>query len=212
MSDYLFNSELGVELKRLHLNHSRGSLDPTIVKDIIVICEDTRIATRLSELESEIFNQEELERQSRIVQSFRLNLRRGQQCVRDFFVLINENLLSWPDIYNYFAFQLITSTTCSACRMRSESESTQIYEEMPVPPDQSSLKFYAEQFFNESLIVESYCQDGCKERGWGERRTTLKSSRDSKFIILIFSRAVHSEWGYQLNTSSVICTDPIKIR
>ena len=211
-SDYLFNSELGVELKRLQLNHSRGSLDPTNVKDILVTCEDTRIATRLSELESEINNQEELEKQCRLVQSFRLNLRTGQQCVRDFFVLLNENIFSWPDIYAFFAFQIVTSTTCSSCKMRSESESTQIYEEMPVPPDQSSLKFQAEQFFNESLIVESQCQDGCKERGLGERRTTLKSCRDSKFIILIFSRAVDSELGYQLVTNSVICTDPINIR
>ena len=54
--DYLFNSELGIELKRLQLNHSRGSLDPTNVKDIIVTCEDTRIATHLSELEMEAYN------------------------------------------------------------------------------------------------------------------------------------------------------------
>ena len=182
------------------------------MKDILVTCEDTRIATRLSELESEINNQEELEKQCRLVQSFRLNLRTGQQCVRDFFVLLNENIFSWPDIYAFFAFQIVTSTTCSSCKMRSESESTQIYEEMPVPPDQSSLKFQAEQFFNESLIVESQCQDGCKERGLGERRTTLKSCRDSKFIILIFSRAVDSELGYQLVTNSVICTDPLTIR
>ena len=119
-SDYLFNSELGVELKRLQLNHLRGSLDPTNVKDIIVTCEDTRIATRLSELQSLIINPEELERQCRFVHSSRLDLRRGQQCVRDFFVAINENLLSWPDIYTYFTFQIVTSTTCSNCKMRSE--------------------------------------------------------------------------------------------
>ena len=150
-NDHLFNSELGLELQRLQLNLFGGSLDPTIVKDIIVTCEDTRIATRLSELQSEIFDPAELERQSNLIQSFRLNLRSGQQCVRDFFVLLNENLLNWPDVYNYFAFQMVTSTTCVSCGKRSESESTQIYEEMPVPRDGSNLKCYVEQFFNGSL-------------------------------------------------------------
>ena len=96
--------------------------------------------------------------------------------------------------------------------MRSESESTQIYEEMQVPPDDSSLKFRAEQFFNESSTVESHCNDGCTQTGEGERRTTLKSTRDSQFIILILSRAVDTELGYELVTNSVISTDPITIR
>ena len=107
----LFDSELGHELEQLRLNPGGGSLDPTSVKDIIVTCEDTRIATRLSELQSEIFDQEELNRQSEVVQSMRLNLRSGQQCVRDFFVALKENLLSWPDVYNYLAFQMVNSTT-----------------------------------------------------------------------------------------------------
>ena len=206
----IFNSELGVELKRLQANQS--SLDPSIVKDIIVTCEDTRIATRLSEIQAEIFHEDELERKSRLIQSFRLDLRKGQQCVRDFFVALNENLLNWPDVYNYFSFEMITSTTCSNCNMRSESESLQIYEEMQVPPDQSNMKSFVEQFFNESVTVDSNCQDGCKEAGQGERRTTLKSTRDSEFIIIIFSRAVDSEQGYQILTNEVKSTDPIKIR
>ena len=164
-NDHLFNSELGLELQRLQINQLGGSLDPTIIKDIIVTCEDTRIATRLSELQSEIFDPAELERQSNLIQSFRLNLRSGQQCVRDFFVLLNENLLNWPDVYNYFAFQMVTSTTCVSCGKRSESESTQIYEEMPVPRDGSNLKCYVEQFFNGSSTVETHCQDGCRKLG-----------------------------------------------
>ena len=107
-----------------------GPLNPTEVKNILVACEDTRIATRLSELEAEINDQFELERQTRVIQSFRLNMRTGQQCVRDFFVLINENLLNWPFVYTFLAFQVITSTTCLNCGLRSESETTQLYEEM----------------------------------------------------------------------------------
>ena len=210
--EYLFNSELGLELKTLQTNSAQGALDPTTVKDILVTCEDTQIATRLSELNSDVLNKEELERQSQLIQSFRLNLRSGQQCVRDFFVVLNENVINWPDVYNYLSFQVITSTTCSKCKMRSESESTQLYEELPVPPHQSNLKCYVEQSFNGSTTVETHCQDGCKVVGQGERRTTLKSTKDSKFIILILSRAVAIPQGYKLVTNSVISTDPVHIR
>ena len=57
---HLFNSELGLELERLRLNCSEGSIDPSFVKDIIVTCEDTRIATRISELQFLGIDQEEI--------------------------------------------------------------------------------------------------------------------------------------------------------
>ena len=50
--DHLFNSELGLELERIRLIPGGGSIDPSSIKDIIVTCEDTRIATLLSELQS----------------------------------------------------------------------------------------------------------------------------------------------------------------
>ena len=96
--------------------------------------------------------------------------------------------------------------------MRSESESTQIYEELPVPPHQSNLKCYVEELFNGTTTVETHCQAGCKVVGQGKRRTTLKSTKDSKFIILILSRAVAIPEGYKLVTNSVISTDPVQIR
>ena len=107
---------------------------------------------------------------------------------------------------------MVTSTTCSNCEMRSESESTQIYEEMSVPKDGSNLKIYVEQFFNGSSTVETHCQNGCQKLGPGKRRTTLKSTANSKFIQLIFSRAVDSGQGYQLVTNSVVSTDDVEIR
>ena len=174
--------------------------------------EDTRIATRLSELHAEITNQVELERQSTVIQSFRLDVRSGQQCVRDFFVLMNENLENWPDVYAFFAFQMITSTTCTDCGLSSQSESTQMYEEMQVPPDQSFLKHYLEQSFNEGSIVESYCQDGCKKKGTGEKRTTLKSVDNSKLIIIILSRAIETNEGYKLVRNRVKSMNGIFIR
>ena len=137
---HLFNSEPGLELERLRLNCSEGSIDPSFVKDIIVTREDTRIATRLSEFQFLGLDQEEISQQSQLIQSLRLNLRSGQQCVRDFFVALKENIVNWPDVYDNFEFQMVNSTTSSNCGFRSQSELTQIYEEMEVPPNQSSLK------------------------------------------------------------------------
>ena len=211
LPDIHFNSELGTELRNLQINASGGYLDPTGVKNIIVTCEDTRIALRLSELQAEIFHPDDLERQSRLVESFRLDLSKGQQCVRDFFVALNQNLVNWPDVYNLFSFEIVTSTTCQRCKNLSQSETLQIYEEMQVPVDQSNSKFHIEEFFNGSTTVESNCRR-CKEVGPGERRTRLKSCRESKFIILIFSRAIQAEHGYQLVQNNVTSTDPVLIR
>ena len=210
-SSIQFDSELGIELKRLQINESGGALDPTGIKDIIVACEDTRIAIRLSELQLDILHPDELEMQSRLVQSFRLDLSRGQQCVRDFFVALNQNMINWLDVYNLFVYEMISSTTCTKCKNCSQSESLHFYEEMDVPMDQTNAKIYIEQFFNGSTTVDSKCER-CKEQGQGERRATLKSCRKSKFIILIFSRAIESERGYQLNQNTVTSTDPIIIK
>ena len=209
--DEEFNSELGTELKNLQTNQSQDCLDPTIVKDIIVTCEDTRIATRLSEI-SQDMNKEEMERQIRRIQSCRLDLRAGQQCVRDFFVALQENLVNWPDIYCFFAFQVVNSTKCLNCSKISASEATMMYEELEVPSDESSLRIGIEQFFNGAEIVDHHCNEGCKKHGYGEKRTTLKSIKDTKFIILILKRAVFSETGIHLAENNVLCTEPAEIR
>ena len=207
-----FDSELGLELEQLRSNPGGGSLDPTSVKDIIVTCEDTRIATRLSELQLEIFDQEELARRSQVIKNMRLDLRNGQQCVRDFFVALEENLLSWPDVYNYFAFQIVNSTTCSNCGRKSQSETIQIYEELDVPENQSTLKSSVDAYFNASTAVDSFCEEGCQFRGKGIRRTTLKSTKDTRFLVMIFSRAVHTEHHAALVRNNVDCTDTVDIR
>ena len=69
----------------------------------------------------------------------RLDLRRGQQCVRDFFICLNENLQSWPDVYSTFAFQLAHSTECLTCKHINQHETNQPYFEIPVPPDNAKM-------------------------------------------------------------------------
>ena len=144
-----FTSELGQELLKLRTQTEDMSLNPPIIKDIIGTSEDTRIATRLSELSYQIINQHYLTQQSRQIRDLRLDLKSGQQCVRDFFICLNENLVSWPDVYSTFAFSLTHITECSTCKHKNESETTQLYLEMPVPNNESNLKESVENFLTE---------------------------------------------------------------
>ena len=52
--DLQFASELGKEMIKMHNLNSNFCIDPTIVKDLLVYTEDTRIALRKSELINEI--------------------------------------------------------------------------------------------------------------------------------------------------------------
>ena len=113
------NSELGKELLALQSISKSEVLDPSILKEIIVMAEDVRVATRLSELSYQIFDREQLINQSNMIKNSCLDLRNGQQCVRDFFICLNENLLSWPDVYSQFSFRLTHSTVCSVCKQRN---------------------------------------------------------------------------------------------
>ena len=128
-------SELGMELIKLRSKSGDETLDPVFVKDIIVTSEDTRIAMRLSDLSYAIIDQNLLEEQSTRIRNNRLDLRNGQQCVRDFFLCLNENLLSWPDVFSTFSFNLTNSSECSSCKHRNQFETNQLYVEMAVPPN-----------------------------------------------------------------------------
>ena len=188
------------------------SLDPTKVKDILVTCEDTRIAIRLSELAMEISDEDQLREQSKMVQELRLDLRRGQQCVRDFFVCLNENLTNWDDVYSNVCFKIRNSTSCSSCRNVSYSETTQLYVEMQVPPDNSDLSHHVEAMFNHHTRVAYHCEEGCQDFTEGEKRSTLFSIDDSPYLLVILSRALLTEYGYQLVGNKVHSTNDILIR
>ena len=210
-STKVFNSELGKELLRLQSNQNE-SLNPLNVKDILVSSEDMRIATRLSELTSEITDQIELEDQTRNIQNMRLDLRRGQQCVRDFFICLNENLLSWPDVYSTFSFKLTHSTECLSCKHINHHETNQSYFEIPVPPNNADLNDHVEDFLNEESLVGVFCDDGCKNLAQKIKRTRLNCSNQAGFILVVLTRGLDGEEGFQLVENKTISINDIFIR
>ena len=208
-SSDIFTSELGIELWRLKLSDSNVSLDSTNVKFILVTSEDTRIATRLSELATEINDSIQLEQRTQDVESLRLNLLTGQQCVRDFFLCLNENVMNWPDVFSSFGFKITHSTKCCSCRNVNQSETTQMYVELQVPPDGSDLKTHLEEFFNASSLVGRFCENGCKKFVQAKQTSSITRTAETDFFIVILTGAIETDDGYQLNSNKVTATKDV---
>ena len=95
--------------------------------------EDTRIALRKSQIMSQIQDRAEPTRQMNQVGQVHLNLRTGQQCVRDFFLCLNENAANWIDLHDFLSFDVVDSTTCNHCHKENKADHRQTYLEMVGP-------------------------------------------------------------------------------
>ena len=204
-------SELGKELMKMK-NNGNESIDPTFAKDILVLAEDTRIAVRKSEVMNQGLQKHEIERQLQNVDNLHLNLRTGQQCIRDFFLCLKENLENWIDVYELFSFNMVYSTKCKSCSKRSQSEENQLYIEIDVPPNKSNLNEYVEEFLNGFCNVDYDCKDGCKQNNGAENRATLKNCKDTEFLIVMLRRVVQGEGGPEILQHTVNPGDALHIR
>ena len=204
-----FNSELGKELLKIQ---KQTLINPSTVKEILVEAENLRITLRRSEIMETYKNKQDLNRQLENLNSLHLNLITGQQCVRDFFVCLKENLENWPDVFEIFLFTTKNTTTCLKCGHENSSEQTQIYLEMDVPPDGSKLSDFVEKNMTESLVVQYHCQDGCNAYYQAETRTQIKSVNETKFIIVLLRRSVMTERGPEIIKNKILATHDLKIR
>ena len=206
-----FTSELGYELMQLKQNLLTDILDPTAVKYIIVTSEDTRIATRLSQLANELTDPRELEKRSKAIENARIDLSSGQQCVRDFFLCLQANFLNWPDIWLSLVFDITHSSTCSSCNRVQSSETRQMFLELPVPPANSSLSDHIDEYFNNSYMVGVFC-DVCQNLVQVEKSSRMTKIRDTEFLTVILTRAQETLDGFKLVENEVISTNNISIR
>ena len=211
-----WTSELGEEL--LNLQESNAyPLNAMGVKQILVSAEDTRIATRISELEMEVQDPNELEARTTNVESLRLNLVSGQQCVRDFFVCLEENVVNWPDVYSSFGFKITHTSECLACHHVHTFETRQMYIELSVPEDGSNLNDCVEEYLCQSSLRGYNCENGCKKFNQFERRSMVSKMENTEFIIVLLTRTEstldeYQRERYQLNTNRTIATNNIYIR
>ena len=205
------NSELGNQLKRLKLDTRQTCLDPTGIKNILVTTEDTRVSLRISELESEIDNPTELQHQVEFVQCLRLDLLSGQQCVKDFFICLKENEISWPDVLSIFNFKIINSVECCACNHLTTYETIELFIEIPVPPDNSRLNEFVEEVLNISELQGMYCE-ACQSFAQKEKRTKLALGCESEFMIVILQRGIETLDGFKLVKNCTSPTDNVFVR
>ena len=201
-----FDSELGVELLRLHRINQDISLDPSVVKDIIVSTEDTRIATRLSRLDP---NDHE---HRRFIEDSRYDLKTGQQCVRDFFLCLNENVLDWPDVSSLFSFLLTHSSKCDSCGNENTSETSQMNLILDVPPDGSDLKIHVENYLNEGWSNLYFCEENCKKLTQKHKKIMLTCAAEAEFLTVFLSRTLETIEGYKFVRNQVNATSNINIR
>ena len=187
-------------------------LDPGRVKNIIVTAEDTRIATRLSELSFEIDDQELLERRTRAVKNLWLNLISGQQCVRDFFLCLQENILSWPDVCSPFLFDITHSTVCLSCNHVHQFQTNQMYVEIPVPPNDTNLNDYIEEHLNTASLFGKFCEDGCQKFSEAEKSSKITLARETEYLMIILTRAVDTLDGFKFLENEITVTNEVYIR
>ena len=193
-----FDSPLGLELQRLQ--NSKTELDPSIVKDILV--------------------REENIRHENDPMSQYLDLRRGQQCVRDFFLALRENMYCWPEVFSLFCFQLTVETRCGNKRCNKINSSTnppQLCIELEVPDPGTDLSYVVEQELDFTFKdVEGYhCETregGCGETGIAGHRTVISRTTDQHFIMVQLRRAISTPLGYyNLNRNRVNATGDIRV-
>ena len=132
--------------------------------------------------------------------------------MRDFFLCLNENVLSWPDVYSTFGFKITHSTTCLSCGHVTKSETQQMYIEPEVPQDDSSLNNFIEDFYNASTFVHTFCEDECQKFVQAEKASKLTDASETEFITVILTRAIETLDGYQLNKNSVNSTSNVLIK
>ena len=140
-----------------------------------------------------------------------LDLREGQQCVRDFFLCLNENAANWIDLHDFLSFDVVDSTMCSQCHKENKTEQRHSYLEMEVPPDGSSLGQHVEEHFNESYFVDYYCE-GCKFQSLAEKRLFLKATVETNYLVVLLWRSALGDDGNFIVTNKINAVKDIKIK
>ena len=207
-----FTSELGLELLNLLSKSNEESLNPTNAKNIITLAEDTNIAMQLSEIGQEVVDKNRLKNRTQQIENFRLNLHTGQQCVRDLFMCLEKNCTAWPDVYSFLSFKLNHKMVCSHCYASHEYDTMQLYIEISVPANNTTLKEVVENCLNEESRLECICY-GCNQSSEKLKKTTLCfDNYEANFLVVILSRGVETNSGSMFIKNKVDSSEDIVLR
>ena len=83
--------------------------------------------------------------------------------------------------------------------------------EIDVPPDNTHLNQYVEEFFNISELVGVRC-DACKQFVQKEKRSRLTLGSETEFLLVLLTRGIKTVNGYQFVDNRIIPTQNVFIR
>ena len=92
------------------------------------------------------------------------------------------------------------------------SETHQIYLELKVPPNNSSLSNALQDHFNKSSTIVKNCEACGKKSVEAEIKSQLTMASSTDFLLVILSRAIQTIEGFEINLNNVIATDDVYIR
>ena len=81
-----------------------------------------------------------------------------------------------------------------------------------MPPNNADLNNHVEDFLNEESLVGVFCDDGCKNSAQKVKRTRLNCSNQAGFILVVLTRGLDGEEGFQLVENKTISINNIYIR
>jgi len=187
-------SYLWENLVWLQGKHSSVALDPTDIKNAIILTERERMVREnigpanalfdlgnLPILYNEDFQTEGI----------------GQQDCRDFFICIDENREAWPDVFNLFKVKTQSETECCSCGHISRQEvgvndRTLIF--LTCPTVQVNIKDYLENQLNGSQVRDGWRdEDGCGNVVTGKSRTRISKLEETDYIIIMLERLIRVE-------------------
>ena len=183
-SDIQLESDLGTELK---FAQSKNFINPTNIKLL---------------LQDEIDNN--------LCRQRRENILTGQQCARDFFIILAENKASWLDLYTLFHHVTIQTLTCPNCKRESSNRSSDLYRELACPPDGGKLRNFLQLQFNCVEKVDFLCEEGCKKRGKFKKRLKFVSEESSEFLLVVLTRGIAQ--GMNNYNNRITVTDNVTIQ
>ena len=67
-----------------------------------------------------------------------------------------------------------------------------MYVELQVPPDKSNLNDYIEEYFNNSSLVGSFCENGCQRLNDADKSSKVTQTAGTEFITVILTRAIET--------------------
>ena len=104
------------------------------------------------------------------------------------------------------------ATKCCFCNHVNQSETTQMYIELQVPPDDTNLNDSVEDFLNSSSLVGLRCEEGCHQFVQSEKTSKLTQASETEFFIVILTRGMQTVEGFKLIKNRVTATNDAFIR